>query len=336
MINIILKKIYKLVPSKYQNSSLFINLKILYWKYFQNFKRFKELKKNKFQLTKKHVEIYKEINKKIKINGIVVEKPEIIFNSLEINTLKKILNLSNEKIKKFENEKNSESYKNFFNSLKERQMFKPFRYDLGDYLNFKDRKLDANNFNELHYEILKIGLKDEFLYIASLYLGIYPFLGRFYAWYDFPINENAVSSQCWHRDSDDRKFLKIFIYLNEVKNDNGPFCFIKNTHFKNNKNFSNESEKKTTKYSKFNILTDKDVKIKFAPEEVKECFGNFGTTIFADTSGFHKGKSLENKKRIMLVFEYFSQTSSHSYKININEKMSQIFTKKQLLALKKI
>lgn len=74
MINIILKKIYKLVPSKYQNSSLFINLKILYWKYFQNFKRFKELKKNKFQLTNKQVEIYREINKKIKVNGIVVEK----------------------------------------------------------------------------------------------------------------------------------------------------------------------------------------------------------------------------------------------------------------------
>ncbi len=336
MINIILKKIYKHIPTKYQNSNLFINLKIFYWKYFQNFKRFKELKKNKFQLTKDQFEVYGKINKKIKKNGILIEKPEVIFNSVEINILRNILDLGNEKIKKFENEKNSESYEKFFNTLKERQMFKPFRYDLGGYLNFKDKRLDTNDFDELHYQILKIGLKEEFLYIASLYLGIYPFLGRFYAWYDFPTNENTVSSQCWHKDGDDRKFLKIFIYLNEVKNDNGPFCFIQNTHSQNKKNFLSESGKKTTKYSKFNILTDIDVKKKFSSEKIKECFGDFGTTIFADTSGYHKGKSLENRNRIMLVFEYFSQTSMYSYDIKINEKMNQIFSKKQLLAIKKI
>ena len=32
-----------------------------------------------------------------------------------------------------------------------------------------------------------------------------------------------------------------------------------------------------------------------------ECNGTLGTTIFADTSGYHRGKKLKNDKRLMLV-----------------------------------
>ena len=333
--NSIFLQVYKVCP-KFLKESNFINfLKIIYWKYFLNYKRFLFLKKNNFNLDEESKIKIKQINHNITNNGIDIHNSKNIFNKDDIETLNQIINLSENKIKEFEKSKNNIDFVKFIENLKDRGIYKPFRFDLGGYLKFKDKNIDTNDFTKINYEILKIGLKEEFLYLASLYLGIYPFLGRFYAWYDFPTNESGTSSQCWHKDTDDKKFFKIFIYLNKVNSNNGPFCYIKKTHqskkiLKINKKF------KKTDYSTFDILEDNDVHNLYSEKDIIECNGNLGTTIFADTSGYHRGKKLENDKRIMLVFEYFSQSSNFNYNIKLNNIMNKTFSKKQLVALSKI
>ena len=334
-LNLIFLQIYKIFPSSLKQSNFINSFKIIYWKYFLNFKRFLFLKKNNFNLDEDSKKKIKEINKNINNNGIDIHNPKNIFNDNDIETLNKIIKLSRNKIEEFENLKNNSNFNKFKNDLKNRGIYKPFRFDLGGYLKFKDRNIDANDFTKINYEILKIGLKEEFLYLASLYLGIYPFLGRFYAWYDFPTNGNETSSQCWHKDTDDKKFFKIFIYLNEVDGNNGPFCYIKKTH-KSKKNFQINKYFKKTDYSTFNILEDNDVHNLYSENDIMECNGTLGTTIFADTSGYHRGKKLKNDKRLMLVFEYFSQSSNFNYDIKFNNVMNETFSKKQLTALSKI
>ena len=277
----------------------------------------------------------REINKNISINGIDIHNPKNIFNNKDIKTINNIIELSKDKIEEFENLKKNNDFNRFNQNLKNKGIYKPFRFDLGGYLKFKDKNIDTNDFTKINYEILKIGLKEEFLYLASLYLGIYPFLGRFYAWYDFPTNENKTSSQCWHKDTDDKKFFKIFIYLNEVDGNNGPFCYIKKTH-QSKKNSEIQKYFKKTDYSTFDILEDNDVHNLYSEKDIIECNGSLGTTIFADTSGYHRGKKLNNDKRIMLVFEYFSQSSNFNYDIKFNNVMNETFSKKQLVALSKI
>ena len=328
----VLKFTYRLFPKSIKNSKFFHNLKIIYWRYFENFRRYIFLKKTKFNISKDLEKKFQNIRSQVSNKGITVENDKSIFSNDEVNTLQKILDISKKKAQDFEINKNNNA--NFVEQLKKRGVYKPFRFDIGNYLTFKEKKIDTNEFQEIHYQLLKIGLKEEFLYLASIYLGIYPFLGRFYAWYDFPTSEQPVSSQCWHKDGDDRKFIKIFIYLNDVNSENGPFCYIQNTHKINNKMFSSEQKKKT-KYSSFNILEDKDVSNIYPKKDVKECFGEFGTTIFADTSGFHKGKTLKKNSRVMLVYEYFSEVSNYTYDIDINESLKKKFNDYQLMALRK-
>ncbi len=335
LLNLMLTKIYKIFPSFLKESNLINFFKIIYWKYFLNFNRFLFLKRNNFDLDKKSKTNIQKINNNINNNGIDIHNPENIFNSNELETLDEIIRLSNKKIEEFQNIKNRNDFDKFSQYLKDKGIYKPFRFDLGGYQKFKERKIDSNNFTKINYEMLKIGLKEEFLYLASLYLGIYPFLGRFYAWYDFPTNENETSTQCWHRDTDDKKFFKIFIYLNEVNNGNGPFCYIKKTH-QSNKNVEAKKHFKKTNHSTFNILEDNDVKNLYLEQDIMECNGSLGTTIFADTSGYHRGKKLKNDKRIMLVFEYFSQSTNFNYDIKFNNLMNKTFSKKQLVALSKI
>ncbi len=322
-------------PSSVKQSNLFNFFKIIYWKYFLNFSRFLFLKKNSFNLDDESKKKIKEINKNISINGIDIHNPKNIFNNKDIKTINNIIELSKDKIEEFENFKKDNDFNRFNQNLKNKGIYKPFRFDLGGYLKFKDKNIDTDDFTKINYEILKIGLKEEFLYLASLYLGIYPFLGRFYAWYDFPTNENKTSSQCWHKDTDDKKFFKIFIYLNEVDGNNGPFCYIKKTH-QSKKNSEIQKYFKKTDYSTFDILEDNDVHNLYSERDIIECNGSLGTTIFADTSGYHRGKKLKNDKRIMLVFEYFSQSSNFNYDIKFNNVMNETFSKKQLVALSKI
>ena len=334
-LNLVFLKIYKIIP-KFLKKSNFINFfKFLYWKYFLNFGRYLYLKKNKFNLNEESKLKIKEINTRIGKEGIDIKNSKNIFSFNELKTLSNISELSNKKIQEFEKLKKQDNFNEFEQNLKNKGIYKPFRFDLGGYLKFKERNIDSNDFSKINYEILKIGLKEEFLYLASLYLGIYPFLGRFYAWYDFPTNENETSSQCWHKDTDDKKFFKIFIYLNEVKSNNGPFCFIKKTH-QSKTNIEIKKYFKKTDYSTFNILEDHDVKNLYSKKDILECNGSLGTTIFADTSGYHRGKKLKNDKRIMLVFEYFSQSSNFNYDIKFNNIMNETFSKKQLVALSKL
>tara|TARA_B100001057_G_scaffold499668_1_gene611207 strand:- start:1872 stop:2885 length:1014 start_codon:yes stop_codon:yes gene_type:complete len=335
LLNFILLRIYKIFPNFLKDSNLINFFKIVYWKYFLNFKRFLFLKKNRFNLNKEIKRKIKKIYTNIGNNGIDVHNPKNIFNNNDIETLNQIIKLSNNKIEEFENLKSYNDLDKFKQNLKDKGIYKPFRFDLGGYQKFKERNIDTNDFTKINYEILKIGLKEEFLYLASLYLGIYPFLGRFYAWYDFPTNENETSSQCWHKDTDDKKFFKIFIYLNEVTDRNGPFCYIKKTHqSKRRKNIKKYFKK--TDYSTFDVLEDNDVNNLYSANDIVECNGSLGTTIFADTSGYHRGKKLQNDKRIMLVFEYFSQSSNFNYDIKFNNMMNETFSKKQLVALSKI
>ena len=333
--NIIFLQIYRIFPSSVKQSNLFNSFKIIYWKYFLNFRRFLFLKKSNFNLDDESKKKIREINKNISINGIDIHNPKNIFNNKDIKTINNIIELSKDKIEEFENLKKNNDFNRFNQNLKNKGIYKPFRFDLGGYLKFKDKNIDTNDFTKINYEILKIGLKEEFLYLASLYLGIYPFLGRFYAWYDFPTNENKTSSQCWHKDTDDKKFFKIFIYLNEVDGNNGPFCYIKKTH-QSKKNSEIQKYFKKTDYSTFDILEDNDVHNLYSEKDIIECNGSLGTTIFADTSGYHRGKKLNDDKRIMLVFEYFSQSSNFNYDIKLNNIMNETFSKKQLVALSKI
>jgi len=332
-----IRLIYKLIPTFFLKSRIYKKFRILYWKYHTNFSRYKFLLFNKFNIDLNIKKKYDSIGHNLSKSGIKIDNIDNIFSENEIILLKNIKKKSLEKIKIFEEEKKFDKlkFKKDIENLKSRGVYKPYRNDLGGYLTFRDNKIDGNLLTEYNIDVLKIGLKEEFLYLASKHLGLFPFLGRFYSWHDFPTDDKEISTQKWHKDGDDEKFFKIFIYLTDTNRQCGPFSYIKNTHNNGSNRNLGSTQEQNTDYANFKALNDTDAFNLFG-EDVKQCTGDFGTIIFADTSGYHKGKKPEEEFRIMLVFEYFSQSSRYYYDLKLNDKLKNIFNKKQLAAIQKI
>lgn len=118
------------------------------------------------------------------------------------------------------------------------------------------------------------------------------------------VPNNLGSGGGWHRDSPSTHQFKAICYLNDVKGDNGPFQYIKQSHKKITvlKNYFNQVFK-PGQYR----FTDKEIEFYLGknPEQyITENTAKAGTLIYADTKGIHRGKPLSNGVRYVL-FCYF-------------------------------
>src|SRR5205823_8038232 len=64
--------------------------------------------------------------------------------------------------------------------------------------------------------------------VANAYLGLWSKLEYVDVWYSRPQPGEAdrVSSQRWHRDFNDRRLVKVFLYLVDVDEGTGPFQYV--------------------------------------------------------------------------------------------------------------
>jgi hypothetical protein len=124
---------------------------------------------------------------------------------------------------------------------------------------------------------LKLGASRRLLDISNTYLGMWSKLEYVDLWYTPPTPDpERRSSQRWHRDFNDRRLLKAFIYLVDVDEGTGPFEYVL-------------GEK----------IADRAVTFK----------GPRGTMILCNTSGFHRGGFATEKPRVLATFTYSSPAS---------------------------
>src|SRR5947208_2060462 len=75
---------------------------------------------------------------------------------------------------------------------------------------------------------LKIGISDRMLDVVNSYLGLWSKLTYVDLWYTPPAAPGVerVSSQRWHRDYNDERLVKVFIYLTDVDEATGPLEYV--------------------------------------------------------------------------------------------------------------
>ena len=118
-------------------------------------------------------------------------------------------------------------------------------------------------------------------------------------WLNFPTDSESKETQLWHRDSDDLVNLKVFIYLNDVNQNNGPFCFIRKTH-----PFGSLHIK--PQLNENGRVSDEEMNKCVLKKDRLHCLGPEGTIIFADTCGYHKGLKPLQGHRLLLMIQYTS------------------------------
>jgi ectoine hydroxylase-related dioxygenase (phytanoyl-CoA dioxygenase family) len=159
--------------------------------------------------------------------------------------------------------------------------------------------------------LYKIATNEKFVKIARSYFGSQG-CSLFYAdyWHTVPTDSDRIASQVWHRDSEDSRLLKVFIYLNDIKEDNGCFEFLKKTS-KGLKYGDLEPHFKVSQ----SVRATKDTN-KFISENEQLVFkgiANKFDVIFCDTTGFHRGGFVKIGNRKLVNLIYVSNNCPHIY-----------------------
>ncbi|MDF5709251.1 MAG: 2OG-Fe(II) oxygenase [Nostoc sp. S4] len=155
-----------------------------------------------------------------------------------------------------------------------------------------------------HQEIFFWGIQQRLLNIIENYLCLpvayhYPSFRRDIA------NQVQQKSRLWHLDKEDRKVLKIIVYLNDVNNDGGPFQYIPKFYY--------SKVARSLRYN-YGYIQDKTMQRVISPLNWKSCTGLAGTIVIADTANiFHRGKIPLYSDRFTIFFDYTSRSPKHSF-----------------------
>lgn len=147
-----------------------------------------------------------------------------------------------------------------------------------------------------------MALDVKLLEVIAAYLGMWPSLHSVQAWCNYPTNDPPASSQLWHHDPEDLKMIKVFVYLEPVEEENGPFTYIPGAYPLGTRVAEVE------RVGRKGRLSDAELAERFPPESWRVCTGPAGTMILADTIGYHRGGKPTKGTRVLLTFTYTSGT----------------------------
>jgi hypothetical protein len=169
-------------------------------------------------------------------------------------------------------------------------------------------------------DIQQLIMDPVFINVARNYLGCEPIFDFPAMWWSttFLKEASGEAAQLYHFDLDRIKWLKIFIYLNDVTADNGPHRLIKGSHLPGAK----QQELLDRGYVR---IPDNDLIGHYKAEDLVVILGEAGAMFAEDTKCWHKGTPLKTGHRLVLEFEYTSSMFGANYPKFVIENASEEF-----------
>tara|TARA_R100000406_G_C3110244_1_gene124167 strand:- start:557 stop:1450 length:894 start_codon:yes stop_codon:yes gene_type:complete len=172
--------------------------------------------------------------------------------------------------------------------------------------------------------VLDIALDERLVDIATTYYRCIPALGscnlrRSSA--EFTKNNGTNS---FHRDFNSPvKFIKFFVYLNDVDVDNGPFTYVEGSNKKMPVFWKNQHR-----------WQDAQIVELYGKDSIIPLTANYGDLLMATTIGFHKGGRITKGTRDMLTLNYVIAPELKGQTVDI-EAPRFLVSKKKLNSLNK-
>ena len=127
--------------------------------------------------------------------------------------------------------------------------------------------------------------------VATAFFECFPAIGTFNLRKSF-VNQNVEckETQLFHIDRNCPRIMKTFMYLNDVDEDGGPFCYVEG------------SRKLYSKFAKPGRIPDEYVEKNYGKDNIKLLTANMGDMIITNQTGaFHKGLKPTKNERMMLT-----------------------------------
>lgn len=125
-------------------------------------------------------------------------------------------------------------------------------------------------------------------------LGARPTIGWFESWWT--LGEHYVPGlqhydDIYHRDVDDLRFVKLFVYLTDTGASNGAHSFVRGSH-------------RSDAFTRRGPITDQQVQDTFAPEDILTITGKAGTVFLENTWGIHRPLMATEGRRLIFSALY--------------------------------
>lgn len=112
---------------------------------------------------------------------------------------------------------------------------------------------------------------------VARWLGGRPTLAALRLWWSTPSGDGTPEhAELFHRDVDDLRFVKLFVYLTDVTENTGPHVFVDGSHL-------------VDRLTAIRRYEDDEVEAAFGAERIRRLVGPAGTAFLENTYGMHRG-----------------------------------------------
>ncbi len=122
-------------------------------------------------------------------------------------------------------------------------------------------------------------------------LGCKPTISNLTIWWSYPGHDTPQEAENFHRDVDDLRFIKLFVYLTDVDTGCGPHTFV-------------PGSQRIPEFLKIRRYTDAEVEQRFGKAGIKRFTGERGTSFLENTFGLHKGQLPATGRRLLFQAQY--------------------------------
>jgi hypothetical protein len=154
-------------------------------------------------------------------------------------------------------------------------------------------------------EVVALANHPRLLEAAARYLCCKPTISSISVWWSLPADGTAQEAENWHRDVDEWRFVKFFLYMTDVDEAGGPHCFVRGSH-------------RSPRFRRIRRIDDREVSRVFPAQDQLRITGRSGDAFLEDTFGLHKGQPPTGRLRLLLQVEYsINPIAVYSYRSSV-------------------
>jgi hypothetical protein len=154
--------------------------------------------------------------------------------------------------------------------------------------------------------IIALATAPAILDVVNTYVGMLSKILYVDVWNTVPLVHEGpnMGSQRWHRDPEDAKLVKVFLYFNDVDAESGAMQYVPNS--RRGERFGSLWPQE---FPKGSVPPPEEFEREIPPSAWHTCAYPAGTLVFVDTSGFHRGGRATAARRVLATWTFTRQSS---------------------------
>lgn len=156
--------------------------------------------------------------------------------------------------------------------------------------------------------LLALANRPSLVRLAAHYIGCKPTISAIGLRWSYPQSGSGTGLQGFHRDCDDWRFIKVFVYLTDVDDVSGPHVYVGGSH-------QEHCGMRLQPYR------DEEIAGRYDASRIASITGPAGTGFAVDTKGIHKGMVPTHKPRLLLQIQY-SLLPVYMYRYDTPQRMA--------------